>query len=218
MDSSQGVYGGGKPPGESVTNGPGESVVQNKTGPASPSTTHSRHSPVAPLAPLEFLQNQRRGSITDPSLHAAGVSGVVSSGKPPSSRQQQPPDPSATLGRLSPVSPRLHEYSLDRDGAAKLQASPPYRFGEPSSAQPSVDHQGASSPNLRRLLRSPAAGSDAGGSRAEGDHGREGTTGQGNYSFSYARDMGTLSYRRCVRLKSPTQHEWKLTHKTRPHT
>ncbi|KAJ6613442.1 hypothetical protein B0H10DRAFT_1805561 [Mycena sp. CBHHK59/15] len=30
----------------------------------------SRHSPVAPLAPLEFLQNQRRGSITDPSLHA----------------------------------------------------------------------------------------------------------------------------------------------------
>src|ERR1700722_10483578 len=30
-----------------------------------------RHSPVAPLAPLEYLQNQRRGSITDPSLHAA---------------------------------------------------------------------------------------------------------------------------------------------------
>ncbi|KAJ7095387.1 hypothetical protein B0H15DRAFT_938070 [Mycena belliarum] len=31
----------------------------------------ARHSSVAPLAPLEFLQNQRRGSITDPSLHAA---------------------------------------------------------------------------------------------------------------------------------------------------
>ncbi|KAJ7498920.1 hypothetical protein FB451DRAFT_16237 [Mycena latifolia] len=31
---------------------------------------NNRHSPVAPLAPLEFLQNQRRGSITDPSLHA----------------------------------------------------------------------------------------------------------------------------------------------------
>ncbi|KAF8195888.1 hypothetical protein K438DRAFT_1919017 [Mycena galopus ATCC 62051] len=30
----------------------------------------NRHSSVAPLAPLEFLQNQRRGSITDPSLHA----------------------------------------------------------------------------------------------------------------------------------------------------
>lgn|ERR1700722_141370 len=29
------------------------------------------HSPIAPLAPLEYLQNQRRGSITDPSLHAA---------------------------------------------------------------------------------------------------------------------------------------------------
>ena len=38
---------------------------------ASPANT--RHSPVTPLAPLEFLQNQRRGSITDPSLHAAGA-------------------------------------------------------------------------------------------------------------------------------------------------
>ncbi|KAJ7228649.1 hypothetical protein GGX14DRAFT_614165, partial [Mycena pura] len=35
-----------------------------------PNTQPTRHSPVAPLAPLEFLQNQRRGSITDPSLHA----------------------------------------------------------------------------------------------------------------------------------------------------
>ncbi|KAK7695810.1 hypothetical protein QCA50_000448 [Cerrena zonata] len=31
----------------------------------------SRHSPVPPLPPLEFLQNHRRGSITDPSLHTA---------------------------------------------------------------------------------------------------------------------------------------------------
>ncbi|KAJ6515892.1 hypothetical protein C8R45DRAFT_957989 [Mycena sanguinolenta] len=30
----------------------------------------NRNLSVAPLAPLEFLQNQRRGSITDPSLHA----------------------------------------------------------------------------------------------------------------------------------------------------
>ncbi len=33
----------------------------------------ARHSPAPPLAPLEFLQNQRRGSITDPSLHAANL-------------------------------------------------------------------------------------------------------------------------------------------------
>ena len=38
------------------------------------SSTESRHSPLTPLAPLEFLQNQRRGSITDPSLHAAAPS------------------------------------------------------------------------------------------------------------------------------------------------
>ena len=31
--------------------------------------SRDRHSPVASLASLEFLQNQRRGSITDPSLH-----------------------------------------------------------------------------------------------------------------------------------------------------
>jgi hypothetical protein len=28
-----------------------------------------------PLAPLEYLQNQRKGAITDPSLHAAGYNG-----------------------------------------------------------------------------------------------------------------------------------------------
>ncbi|KAJ7904518.1 hypothetical protein B0H14DRAFT_2663205 [Mycena olivaceomarginata] len=41
----------------------------------------NRHSPVAPLAPLEFLQNlnQRRGSITDPSLHAATPRQTVNS-------------------------------------------------------------------------------------------------------------------------------------------
>lgn len=38
--------------------------------PSSPQSS-GRLSPVVPLAPLEYLQNQRRGSITDPSLHAA---------------------------------------------------------------------------------------------------------------------------------------------------
>lgn len=36
---------------------------------------------------------------------------------------------------------------------AKLQSSPPFKFGEPSSAQPSE----STSPHLRRLLRSPSA-------------------------------------------------------------
>ncbi|KAJ6485023.1 hypothetical protein C8R47DRAFT_1016829 [Mycena vitilis] len=45
----------------STSNQPNNGVTTNQP---------SRHSPVAPLAPLEFLQNQRRGSITDPFLHA----------------------------------------------------------------------------------------------------------------------------------------------------
>ncbi|PSR72922.1 hypothetical protein PHLCEN_2v11225 [Hermanssonia centrifuga] len=118
-------------PGESGSNGP-QANAQNK--PSSPAITS--RSPVTPLAPLEFLQNQRRGSITDPSLHAAGPSGLVhlntsalNSSKSPSSR---PPETSPP---------------------GTQQQSPPYRFGEASS-HPSE----AVSPSLiRRLLRSPSA-------------------------------------------------------------
>ncbi|KAI0347536.1 hypothetical protein BDW22DRAFT_1342308 [Trametopsis cervina] len=79
---------------QSASNGP-ERNDQNKV--SSLSTVSSRHSPVAPLAPLEFLQNQRRGSITDPSLHAAASSSISpsahydysSSNKPPSLRHPE---------------------------------------------------------------------------------------------------------------------------------
>ena len=91
---------------------PQENTTGDNTKAASPANT--RHSPVTPLAPLEFLQNQRRGSITDPSLHAAGAGaglnhspgGSASKTASPSLRQQSqtsaqagPPDPSTTLGR-----------------------------------------------------------------------------------------------------------------------
>jgi hypothetical protein len=42
-------------------------------------STSRQHSSVPPLAPLEYLQNQPRGSITDPSLHAAGGSNTRTS-------------------------------------------------------------------------------------------------------------------------------------------
>ncbi|THH33697.1 hypothetical protein EUX98_g613 [Antrodiella citrinella] len=42
-----------------------------KTSSASSTSAAAATAAVFPLAPLEFLQNQRRGSITDPSLHAA---------------------------------------------------------------------------------------------------------------------------------------------------
>lgn len=76
--------------------------------PSSPPIS-ARYSPTTPLVPLEYLQNQRRGSITDPSLHAAGPSGhnhsnnsPPNSNKPPSSRSS---DPSVSSGRYSSVSP-----------------------------------------------------------------------------------------------------------------
>ncbi|KIK30692.1 hypothetical protein PISMIDRAFT_670792 [Pisolithus microcarpus 441] len=36
-----------------------------------PQKDSSRHSPGISLPPLDYLQQQRRGSVTDPSLHAA---------------------------------------------------------------------------------------------------------------------------------------------------
>ncbi|KAI0092651.1 hypothetical protein BDY19DRAFT_903435 [Irpex rosettiformis] len=70
MDKDPTSYGA-----KSASNGP-ESNVQNEI--SSLSTAPSRHSPVLPLAPLKYLQNQRRGSITDPSLHAASTSNLTS--------------------------------------------------------------------------------------------------------------------------------------------
>ncbi len=48
------------------------------TSPPSKVESSFRQSPIAPLAPLEFLQTQRRGSITDPSLHAAKTTNLYS--------------------------------------------------------------------------------------------------------------------------------------------
>lgn len=84
----------------------GATLAQYK--PSSP-TVSSRQSQTTPLVPLEFLQNQRRGSITDPSLHAAGPSAhphaanmsTNNSKSPPSSRNTEA---SAALGQCSPAS------------------------------------------------------------------------------------------------------------------
>ncbi|KAF8529039.1 hypothetical protein BU17DRAFT_80192 [Hysterangium stoloniferum] len=89
-----------------------------------------------PLAPLEYLQNQRRGSITDPSLHAS------------------PPDPTQN-----------HHYHhhhqqlpLNHSTEQRVKRSPrtirptsPFVFGDASVHPPDL-----SSPHIRRLLRSPS--------------------------------------------------------------
>ncbi|KAL1946773.1 hypothetical protein VTO73DRAFT_14877 [Trametes versicolor] len=141
-------------------------AFQPKT--SSPSMS-SRQTPVTPLAPLEFLQNQRRGSITDPSLHAAPTPPAFSSGAaaPPamSSSFRRPDSPATNF----PSSSHEHRRSISQSRPLS-----PFKFGD-ASAQPSE------SPNahLRRLLRSPSAemGDRRTPTQAPGaDNGREGGT------------------------------------------
>ncbi|KAF9451728.1 hypothetical protein P691DRAFT_662637 [Macrolepiota fuliginosa MF-IS2] len=99
----------------------------------------ARLSPIAPLAPLEYLQNQRRGSITDPSLHAASTSSGL---KLPSSLR---PDHS-----VSPSS-SIHNGSNPKSNLPDPRPNSPYVFGDANS-HPSEN----TSPHLRNLLRSPS--------------------------------------------------------------
>ena len=119
--------------------------LQPKT--SSPSLT-PRQTSVTPLAPLEFLQNQRRGSITDPSLHAGPHPPTFPGGPPGSSGITSPfrrPESPAT----SYPSSASHE---SRRSFSQSRPLSPYKFGD-ASAQP------GESPNahLRRVLRSPSA-------------------------------------------------------------
>ncbi|KAH9943413.1 uncharacterized protein BXZ73DRAFT_97454 [Epithele typhae] len=112
--------------------------------PTSPLST-SRQNAVTPLAPLEYLQNQRRGSITDPSLHAAstpsfppgpaGSSSVAS----PFRRPESPP----------PSFPSSASHEPRRSFSQSRPLSP-YRFGDASTHS-----SGSPSAHFRRLLRSP---------------------------------------------------------------
>ncbi|KAI0722944.1 hypothetical protein C8Q76DRAFT_379522 [Earliella scabrosa] len=119
--------------------------LQPKT--SSPSLT-PRQTSVTPLAPLEFLQNQRRGSITDPSLHAGPHPPTFPGGPPGPSGITSPfrrPESPAT----SYPSSASHE---SRRSFSQSRPLSPYKFGD-ASAQP------GESPNahLRRVLRSPSA-------------------------------------------------------------
>ncbi|KAI0677525.1 hypothetical protein C8Q78DRAFT_1003083 [Trametes maxima] len=139
------VSAGPKMAGESPNGSPAGSAFQPKT--SSPSLG-SRQTPVTPLAPLEYLQNQRRGSITDPSLHAAPTPPAFSAtqaGQPGISSPFRRPDSPAT--NFPPSSSHEHRRSFSQSRPLS-----PYKFGD-ASAQP------GESPNahLRRLLRSPSA-------------------------------------------------------------
>ncbi|KAL0579684.1 hypothetical protein V5O48_002314 [Marasmius crinis-equi] len=95
-------------------------------------------SPILPLAPLEYLQNQRRGSITDPSLHAAHKL------LPPPFRPHA--DPSASLNPSSPSTFIKDNYTFgdatprpsatDNTQLRKLLHSPSHEQDGPLSASP----------------------------------------------------------------------------------
>ena len=93
----------------------------------------SRHSPATSLASLEYLQTQRRGSITDPSLHAAS-----------SKFYRHPADQHS-----SSSSSTLHESS-SKHYLPDPRPSSPYVFGDATA------HPVEPSSQLRKLLHSPS--------------------------------------------------------------
>ncbi|EIN10619.1 hypothetical protein PUNSTDRAFT_142595 [Punctularia strigosozonata HHB-11173 SS5] len=67
----------------------------------SPTSFHPRPPAGDTLAPLEFLQTQRRGSITDPQLHAAAVSSIAARLSP--TQQLDPPRARKAGDSLPPI-------------------------------------------------------------------------------------------------------------------
>ena len=96
---------------------------------ASGEISSRRHSPAPPLAPLEFLQSQRRGSLTDPSLHVAPI--AAGNGNQSSSQFRQ------LDILLSPHSKHGESRSRNtRPPPLSTSSSSAYTFGDPST-QPS---------------------------------------------------------------------------------
>jgi hypothetical protein len=114
--------------------------------PSKKDTSSSRNSPVPPLAPLEYLQNQRRGSITDPSLHAANPCPHINSSKSNNVHTPSFRPPEMLTSSIS---------STSREKSKLVEPRPmsPYVFGDatPHSSDPV---------NIRRLLRSPSIEGD----------------------------------------------------------
>ncbi|KAF8655270.1 hypothetical protein AX16_003171 [Volvariella volvacea WC 439] len=101
----------------------------------------SRHSPITDLAPLEFLQSQRRGSITDPSLHVVSANPIP---KLSATYRPQTDSLSAPLG----TSTLLHEPAT-KGLSTDPRPTSPYIFTEPPS------HPAESNAQIRKLLHSP---------------------------------------------------------------
>ncbi|KAG6814182.1 hypothetical protein H0H92_000859 [Tricholoma furcatifolium] len=120
-------------------------MSNNKANGSSNREPSSRPSPPPPLAPLQYLQNQRRGSITDPSLHAAPNMKLNTSYRPPGEQ------PSSASSGASSV---LHD----------ARPVSPYVFGD---ATP----HGGNEMQIRNLLRSSPDAQGGKGKEMEVDAG-----------------------------------------------
>ncbi|KAJ4478083.1 hypothetical protein J3R30DRAFT_3682661 [Lentinula aciculospora] len=105
----------------------GDRTSATKSATQSPSIKSTNKSPLMPLAPLEYLkQNQRRGSITDPSLHAAP---------------------------LPPINPHMFRQTASSSSIpttpGTVGPSSSYVFGDATATM-------SENPALRKILRSPS--------------------------------------------------------------
>lgn len=101
------------------------------------------HSP-PPLAPLVYLQTHPRGSITDPSLHAAPMNSSVTLN---TNYRQIPLD---HLGSASSASSSAHHDSSPKNHLSDPRPVSTYVFGD------ATPHITDNSPQIRNLLRSPS--------------------------------------------------------------
>ena len=103
----------------------------------------TRQSP-PPLAPLLYLQTHRRGSITDPSLHAAPMNSSITL------NTSYRPFPLDQSGSNSSGPSSAHHDSGPRNHLADPRPASPYVFGD------ATPHVADNSPQIRNLLRSPS--------------------------------------------------------------
>ena len=101
----------------------------------------SRHSPAISLPPLDLLQQQRRGSVTDPSLHAASAGSSAF-------RQLDGTD-------AYPICCSPNDISL----SIGPRPAPNYVFGDSSLSNTNSE---PSSKQMRKILRSPSPERDLG--------------------------------------------------------
>jgi hypothetical protein len=117
--------------------------MSDNPGTASKTNGSFHKDPPPPLAPLHYLQNHRRGSITDPSLHAASMNSNIKL----NTNYRPPPDQhgSASSGPSS-----AYHDSGSKIHHSDPRPSSPYVFGD------ATPHVPDNSPQIRNLLRSPS--------------------------------------------------------------